>query len=870
MPKDNKQLHLEKKKEAITIQTYVNPLYVGQDEQEAPAEQLQTSAPSVELQRERAANLTMVASLQQQFPATQVQTVSPGTPVQEEAPANLSVKKRLQNHFHAKSARKVCPVGTAATYDMVTSLQKLSDRKDVSMRGNQTLIAQSGVDTQVLKAFVIGYKADKKGVPVSPKDKKLKEEDEAFLADYCSKDVTRRKPHLDRVIDELLGMRHDPSLLSDWNVRQNIDELKSKCDKINAIRAAMADPINAPYFDQMAPATHELLKSSMNKLFPPFIDALHIVCKKQGVNLDNAQYYGYDAIQEIAEGQLNAYDMVHNTYRNAIDTINQRKVKLDARQADRVKTAAMDFTLRRQEKLRTFQRIADSPDLNLEEQEKHTPAFMRLMMLINPGEEHYDENLDMLRTAMEIQQVQAADQVSTPVLYDHAKELLAAKVKKILAYDVDSLLTLDDEALLVRAPELNELMLDAAVTNELIQLKHPSMSIWKLVVPGEPMEKAAATLKEDILGPYSAEYDFKLQLLQQITYRARCLALLRQEETMGIDRRHQFWVRDFQPTLTDQDTLKNELAQNTELMRQARQAYENRFISGTKECQDYMAALSSGFTLKERLDDSPLVAAGEEVLAEETPEAIALRQRLRLSHYYTLSCSEQELKDRGLPLTIGEPIFRSFKSFSYLEAAQKLLTPDQMRQMIRDIGAGYQMHNGEWLQAQNANGDIVHVKRPGTPEAELKVAQEKNARGFAVYKRVIKAQYEMMIRKYGNSMQNMTLEDILAHYDELRKDFANVQVDNNIISKIPDFVDMNDPEDALLANRQLFFNAIGMIVTSGFLSSLENMTGKDVLMEQLQNRWETVAAFPDYVRALDYLIKNDPLFQHKLDWSQKV
>ena len=83
----------------------------------------------------------------------------------------------------------------------------------------------------------------------------------------------------------------------------------------------------------------------------------------------------------------------------------------------------------------------------------------------------------------------------------------------------------------------------------------------------------------------------------------------------------------------------------------------------------------------------------------------------------------------GLPNEIGEAIFRSFESFQRLEATQTLLTPEQYRQMLLDLGAGADMHNGEWedhvqekvVDAQGKTKTVIRtVISPGTPEEELR------------------------------------------------------------------------------------------------------------------------------------------------------
>ncbi|MCF2616343.1 hypothetical protein JQM68_03930 [Oscillibacter valericigenes] len=260
-----------------------------------------------------------------------------------------------------------------------------------------------------------------------------------------------------------------------------------------------------------------------------------------------------------------------------------------------------------------------------------------------------------------------------------------------------------------------------------------------------------------------------------------------------------------------------------------------------------------------------------------TPEIAQAKKRLKSQHYYTLHRSEAELKEMGIPKTIGEPIFRSFESFQRLEAAQTLLTPEQYRQMLLDLGAGADMHNGEWektiqekvVDAQGKTEVVVKkVMSPGTPEEELRPVLEQNARGLETYKMVVRAQMDMITRKYGNMLEKIPIRELITHYVELARDFSDAQVALSMAAGHPDFLDPSKPEDQLLRKRIEYYCRVGKFALDQLNFLYMGMVKTD---EELAETMSS-GCFGDEScqQSKDYLLENDPAFQHQLDWDQRV
>ena len=251
-------------------------------------------------------------------------------------------------------------------------------------------------------------------------------------------------------------------------------------------------------------------------------------------------------------------------------------------------------------------------------------------------------------------------------------------------------------------------------------------------------------------------------------------------------------------------------------------------------------------------------------------------KRLQKQHYYTLNRSQAELKEMGLPNEIGEAIFRSFESFQRLEATQTLLTPEQYRQMLLDLGAGTDMHNGEWeeflqeevVDAQGKTKTVVKtVMFPGTPEEELRPALEQNARGLETYKMVVRAQMDMITRKYGNTLEKLPIQELITHYTDIARDFSDAQVAINMATKHPDFLDLSKPEDQLLRKRIEYYSLVGKLALDQLNFMYMGMVNTD---EELAGAMSIALGDKACQQAKEFLQESDSAFQHQLDWSQKV
>ena len=172
-------------------------------------------------------------------------------------------------------------------------------------------------------------------------------------------------------------------------------------------------------------------------------------------------------------------------------------------------------------------------------------------------------------------------------------------------------------------------------------------------------------------------------------------------------------------------------------------------------------------------------------------------------------------------------------------------------------------------------------------EEQRKQAIEKNNAGLDTLREVMDAQYEMLERKYGNSIEKITLRDIKEHYLDIAKDFANIQVDFHMATHFPGFVRKNqddgkdNPDDVRLFNRIQYYNVCSISIAGlipliglGAIPDLDdNNSGEietlEVSDKNIQKYISTALKDEDSTNARNELMKNSS-FRHTLDWSQKV
>lgn len=302
-----------------TLQTW------GPDQGEALQERRQERKDAL-IREQLELNEALLADTQRQLPPAQAAQAAAGAPIQQQAPAQLSYKQRREMRRKARIAGKACPVGTADTYDIHTSISQYLQNTTNAIDPYVQQATERDVDTRVLRAFSIGYRVKRNGAPATPQDERIKQHDDQFMQDYISCDLERRRPYLDRFRRELLETPIGAANLTDQDIIANTVERKRFYDRCCYFENIMKDPVNAPYFDALTAEERAVINLKMEvaaHVSTHFINRAGAL----GVNANNGSYYGKDSTSGI-EMAANLSDISRASAMEKLNSCLQRAVDI--------------------------------------------------------------------------------------------------------------------------------------------------------------------------------------------------------------------------------------------------------------------------------------------------------------------------------------------------------------------------------------------------------------------------------------------------------------------------------------------------------------------------------------------------------------
>ncbi len=239
------------------------------------------------IQQNEEMNLLLREQVEEALPPVQAQQVADGVPVQVQVPAKQTWKEKRAEKNRLKEARKIQPLTDAVSVHMMQSLKTSSNcqNNSLDMRPKGT-----DVDVRVLRSFVKGYRKKWTGSPATEQDAQNKEADRKFIDDYCSKDLERRRPHLERIVNELLLEPFDESLLSFEYLEHHAGEIKQKISRGIYFENVYKDPINRPYFDSLPLIKKDLIEHRIFANYANLALLFTSKCNMKAVDSDKVMY----------------------------------------------------------------------------------------------------------------------------------------------------------------------------------------------------------------------------------------------------------------------------------------------------------------------------------------------------------------------------------------------------------------------------------------------------------------------------------------------------------------------------------------------------------------------------------------------------
>lgn len=218
---------------------------------------------------------------------------------------------------------------------------------------------------------------------------------------------------------------------------------------------------------------------------------------------------------------------------------------------------------------------------------------------------------------------------------------------------------------------------------------------------------------------------------------------------------------------------------------------------------------------------------GEPRCPQELPAEFVMTEKEKELMKLTIGAFRVEGEEGEL----GEPLFRSFSSFGNFGDLDAALTKEELKLMLRNLGAG---------------GNL----KENVDSEQSQVIRDKNLAGVRTYKKVLQKHYTDMFKKYGD-VDNMSLKERISRKNEIEDAFSNMQVDNHWVDRFPKL--FNSPEDEALVDIIHYYNYTSsyMIVSESNIAQM----GFDMAKEMDDQLHQMLMSDPNFIKSKKALFK---------------
>lgn len=234
------------------------------------------------IEKQRELNEKLMKKSRRWWPFSKAKKTAEGQPVQKQAPAKKTFKQKREDKRLDQVAKEKTPVADHVSMRMMEGLKENRSMRENSMglltKEQRDRIERGEVDGRVLKAFVFGYEKNKKGKPASELDEERRKADVRFLNEYMSKDVKLRRPHLNRMLEQVLSIQITEDMMTTEYVEGHMGELREQIDMMVYFQNVYNDPVNKPFFDALPKITKDLIEYRVLARYVVYGDMLTHIC----------------------------------------------------------------------------------------------------------------------------------------------------------------------------------------------------------------------------------------------------------------------------------------------------------------------------------------------------------------------------------------------------------------------------------------------------------------------------------------------------------------------------------------------------------------------------------------------------------------
>ena len=345
---DNAQKQKELKQEELKVEV-VQEQQEQQEQQGFQFDQLETyqraEGESLEqakagfmeqaLTRQAEINESLRQSVQKNVQQNKVTQTAPVNepPVQEQR-ARETWKQRRERQSKVRKARRVCPIGNEHTLEISQSIKEYDRSLENALsyaQVNEKRAMAVKADRRALKVFCNGFRLKKDGEPVE-EDLEQANQDTQFIEDYLSGNQERRKPHLDRITQEIISMEFTPEMVTPEYIARNAVQLSQMGNRMIYFENIMKE--NPWYFDNLPQLTKDLIAANAEIAGIFTGHMMNVFAAVHGINGNNGVIYGRRE-QNVFEAARMNMEVTGPIYNEKVEEFKRRVAEAYEREAQR-------------------------------------------------------------------------------------------------------------------------------------------------------------------------------------------------------------------------------------------------------------------------------------------------------------------------------------------------------------------------------------------------------------------------------------------------------------------------------------------------------------------------------------------------------
>lgn len=262
----------------------------------------------------------VINEMQSKLPYAQIDEIAqvPEPPVQYPG-AKKGQKYERERKKKIMAAQKLNQAGDEYTLDILSGLDHYAKCKGTPLPDElQLQCEKSSSDLRILTCYSQDYNLNKHGQPLKAADNEILMQNRSFMSDYVSDDPELRKPHLDRITNELINtsLSLTPNMFDPELFAKNAAHYRHIGDIFVYLENLRKD--NKDYFSNLPQFQKDVL-SSMDNVYTLFVAAFGSFLNARGIKINSGNVYTGIEAKLMIELGTNSFPIHSKLYRERLE-----------------------------------------------------------------------------------------------------------------------------------------------------------------------------------------------------------------------------------------------------------------------------------------------------------------------------------------------------------------------------------------------------------------------------------------------------------------------------------------------------------------------------------------------------------------------